>query len=160
MAKSPLSEPHLRQAILLSLEGVQAGLGGPFGALITRDGEPIARGQNQVTSSNDPTAHAEIVAIRAASKQLGSFDLSGCEIFSSCEPCPMCMAAILWAHLDGLTFAATRADAAAAGFDDEELYRQLALAPAERDLPTRSALRTEALTAFDAWRQKPDKTTY
>ena len=154
------SDELLRSAIRLSIEAVHEGRGGPFGAVIVRDGEVIATGQNQVTSSNDPTAHAEIVAIRAACAKLGTFTLAGCEIYSSCEPCPMCFAAIEWARLERLTFAATRADAADAGFDDARLYRELNLPPDERALTTRCALREEAQVAMQAWLEKADRTPY
>ncbi len=154
------SDELLRSAIALSIQAVHQGLGGPFGAVIVRDGEVIARGQNQVTSSNDPTAHAEIVAIRAACQQLGSFSLEGCEIYSSCEPCPMCFSAIEWARLERLTFAATRADAADAGFDDARLYRELSLPPSQRSLATSCALREEAQVAMKAWLEKADRTPY
>jgi tRNA(Arg) A34 adenosine deaminase TadA len=150
----------LRRAISLSIAAVHEGLGGPFGAVVVRAGEVIATGQNQVTSSNDPTAHAEIVAIRAACAQLGTFTLTGCEIYSSCEPCPMCFSAIEWARLERLTFAATRGDAADAGFDDARLYRELSLPPEERTLITRTALREEAQVAMQAWRDKADRTPY
>ncbi len=156
----PMPSPHLKAAIQLSLEGVHGNLGGPFGAVIVRDEVVIARGQNLVTSSHDPTAHAEVVAIRAACEELGTHSLEGCQIFSSCEPCPMCLAAIHWARLDSLTFAATREDAAQAGFDDELLYRELALPLAERSIPTSVALRDEAQVAFEAWKAKSDKTPY
>jgi guanine deaminase len=152
--------PHLQQAIELSLAAVNSNLGGPFGAVITRNGSPIATGQNRVTSHHDPTAHAEIVAIRSACAALGTHTLAGCEIFSSCEPCPMCMAAIHWARLDSLTFAATRDDAAAAGFDDAKLYSELMLPVTERTIPTANELRAEALVAFEAWDAKPDKIPY
>ncbi|MCB9916104.1 MAG: nucleoside deaminase [Planctomycetes bacterium] len=150
----------LREALRLAHENVVRHGGGPFGAVVTRGGAVVAVGQNQVTRACDPTAHAEVVAIRAACAQLGTFDLSGCEIHSSCEPCPMCLSAIHWARLERLTFAGTRHDAAAAGFDDELLYRELALPPAARALPTVQALRGEAQAAFEAWRALPDKQAY
>ncbi|MBN1910952.1 MAG: nucleoside deaminase [Pirellulales bacterium] len=150
----------LREAIQLSMEKMLAGEGGPFGAVVARGGEIVGRGWNQVTSSLDPTAHAEIVAIREACRRLGSFSLEGCEIYSSCEPCPMCLAAIHWARLDRIHYAATRDDAAAAGFDDSRLYDQLVLPPAARELPMVQSLRDEALPAMDAWRAKADRVEY
>ncbi len=150
----------LREAIRLSIEKMQAGQGGPFGAVVVRDDEILGVGFNRVTSANDPTAHAEIVAIREACTRLGSFCLAGCEIYSSCEPCPMCLAAIYWARLERLYYAATREDAARAGFDDAHLYHQLRLPPAERSLPTQQDLRQEALAAFDAWAKMEDRREY
>ena len=150
----------MRRAIALSCEQVASGGGGPFGAVIVRDGVVVAEGTNRVTSTNDPTAHAEMVAIRNACAALGRFDLRGCEIYTSCEPCPMCLAAIYWARLDRIYFGNDRAGAAAIGFDDEFLYREVALPIAERSVPTEQLLPDEARTAFDAWRAKPDKVTY
>jgi guanine deaminase len=150
----------MRLAIELSKKAVEENLGGPFGAVILRDGEVVATGENRVTSSDDPTAHAEIVAIRSACEALGSHTLEGCEIFSSCEPCPMCLAAIEWAHLDRLTFGASREDAAEAGFDDARLYRELALPPARRTLSTRTILGDEARAAFKIWNDKDDRIPY
>jgi tRNA(Arg) A34 adenosine deaminase TadA len=150
----------MREAIRLSLEKMRAGQGGPFGAVIVRDGEIIARGWNQVTSANDPTAHAEVVAIRAACQRLGTFRLDGCEIYASCEPCPMCLSAIYWARLGRLCFAATRQDAADAGFDDDFIYREIPKPPGERALPTTQVLRAAALAAFAEWKAKGDKTPY
>lgn len=155
-----MSDTFLQEAIRLSIEKMRAGEGGPFGALIVRGGEIVGRGWNQVTSAQDPTAHAEMVAIREACRRLGTFRLDDCEIYSSCEPCPMCLSAIYWARLRCLTFAASRHDAAAAGFDDEMLYRELALSPRARRLPSRQALRDEALLAFAEWRAKADKVPY
>ena len=150
----------LREAIRLSVDQVQAGEGGPFGAVIVKDDKIVGRGFNRVTSQNDPTAHAEIVAIRDACSRLGTFSLAGCEIYSSCEPCPMCLAAIYWARLPRLYYAATRQDAAEAGFDDAHIYGQIALPPAARDLAIQQALRAEALAAFEAWREKEDRVPY
>ncbi|MCA8979558.1 MAG: nucleoside deaminase [Planctomycetes bacterium] len=152
--------PALARAIDLSIAGVDQNLGGPFGAVITKDGELIASGQNRVTSSGDPTAHAEIVAIRAACAALGTHSLAGCEIFSSCEPCPMCLAAIHWARLNRLTFAAGRDDAARAGFDDELLYRELVLPIERRSVPTVQVGREAALVAFQRWDAKEDRIPY
>jgi tRNA(Arg) A34 adenosine deaminase TadA len=150
----------MRRAIALSMEKMQAGSGGPFGAVIARDGEIIAEGWNEVTSSNDPTAHAEVVAIRRACEALGRFELSDCEIYSSCEPCPMCLAAVYWARLRQLSFGNDRVAAAAIGFDDEFLYREVPKPIADRLIPTTQTLSDEARVAFDAWAAKPDKVAY
>jgi len=150
----------LRQAIALSLEKMEAGEGGPFGAVIVKDGQVIARGWNRVVSANDPTAHAEINAIRFACAALRTFDLSGCEIYSSCEPCPMCLAAIYWARLDALCYAAGREDAARAGFDDELIYEELARPWPERRLDAEQQLREEALPAFERWLAQSDRIAY
>lgn len=149
----------MREAIKLSAESVRSG-GGPFGAVIVRNGEIIARGENRVTVCNDPTAHAEVSAIREAAARLGTYDLSGCEIYSSCEPCPMCLGAIYWARLDRLYYAGTRADAANVGFDDAHIYEELPLEPSQRELPTDSLLREEAQRVFEAWAEKADKKEY
>lgn len=149
----------MREAIKLSAESVQSG-GGPFGAVIVRNGEIIARGENRVTVCNDPTAHAEVSAIREAAARMGTYDLSGCEIYSSCEPCPMCLGAIYWARLDRLYYAGTRADAANVGFDDAHIYEELPLAPSQRELPTQTLLREEAQRVFEAWAGKSDKKEY
>ena len=134
--------------------------GGPFGAVIVRNGEIIARGENRVTVCNDPTAHAEVSAIREAAARMGTYDLSGCEIYSSCEPCPMCLGAIYWARLDRLYYAGTRADAANVGFDDAHIYEELPLDPSQRELPTQTLLREEAQRVFEAWAGKLDKKEY
>ena len=149
----------MREAIKLSAESVRSG-GGPFGAVIVRNGEIIARGENRVTVCNDPTAHAEVSAIREAAARLGTYDLSGCEIYSSCEPCPMCLGAIYWARLDKLYYAGTRADAANVGFDDAHIYEELPLDPSQRELPTQTLLREEAQRVFEAWAEKLDKKEY
>ena len=146
-------------AIELSVKNVAEG-GGPFGALVVRDGQILSRGTNRVTSSNDPTAHAEIVAIRAACAALHTFELRGYVIYSSCEPCPMCLAAIYWARLDALYYAATREDAAAAGFDDSLIYTEIALPPDQRRIPTIQQMRGEAVRAFAAWNASPQKVQY
>jgi tRNA(Arg) A34 adenosine deaminase TadA len=150
----------MRRAIALSTEKMAAGLGGPFGAIIARGGEVVARGWNQVTSANDPTAHAEIVAIREACRTLGSFSLEGCDIYTSCEPCPMCLGAIYWARLDRVYYANTRADAAAIGFDDDRIYQELQVGLGERSLPFIRLAADEARRVFDAWLAKPDKVRY
>lgn len=150
----------MARALELARLGVEDDLGGPFGAVVLRDGFVIAEGQNRVTSSADPTAHAEVVAIREACAKLGSHVLAGCEIFASCEPCPMCLAAIEWARLDRLWFAATREDAARAGFDDERLYAELAKPVEARELPTRRLLAEESGRPFEAWSAKEDRELY
>jgi tRNA(Arg) A34 adenosine deaminase TadA len=150
----------MRHAVRLSAERMRQGAGGPFGAVIVKDGEVIAEGWNKVTSSNDPTAHAEVVAIRAACEKLGSFSLEGCEIYASCEPCPMCLAAIYWARLDRIYFANTRDEAAAIGFDDEFLYREIPKAIEARSIPTKHLELPEAKAVFAEWQKKPDKVPY
>ncbi len=154
------SEELLREALRLSREKMEAGEGGPFGAVVVKDGEIVGRGWNRVTSVKDPTAHAEIEAIRAACAALGSYSLAGCEIYSSCEPCPMCLSAIYWARLDALYFAASRADAAAAGFDDALIYDEMPRPWNSRSLKTERHLAGEAQAVFEAWKAKPDKTVY
>jgi len=151
---------YLERAIALAATGMASGRGGPFGALVVRGEEVLAEGCNQVTSAFDPTAHAEMVAIRAACQRLGDFSLAGCQIYSSCEPCPMCLAAIYWARLDRLYFAASRSDAAAIGFDDELLYQELGKATAQRQLPTEQALRDEAASMMSRWREVPPARRY
>jgi tRNA(Arg) A34 adenosine deaminase TadA len=150
----------MRRAIALSRERMRTGDGGPFGAVIVRDGEVIAEGWNQVVSANDPTAHAEVVAIRRACAALGRFELRDCAIYTSCEPCPMCLAAIYWARLGRICYAADRSDAAAAGFDDEVLYQEIALPIEERSIPTTRMLSAEARAAFEEWVRKEDKVPY
>jgi guanine deaminase len=150
----------MRQAIELSREKMIAGFGGPFGAVITRDGKVIATGFNQVTSANDPTAHAEVSAIRAACQALNTFDLSGCEIYTSCEPCPMCLSAIYWARLDRIYYANSRQDAADIGFDDAFLYEEIAKDIPDRQIPTIRLLEDEAILPFNEWREKADKIAY
>jgi len=150
----------LREAIRLSFEKMRAGEGGPFGAIVARGDEIVGIGWNRVTSTNDPTAHAEIMAVRDACQRLQTFHLSGCEIYSSCEPCPMCLAAIYWARLDRLHYAAGREDAAAAGFDDGYILDQIRLSREERSLPSTQTLCDEARAAFDEWRAKADRVGY
>ena len=149
----------MRQAIALAVENVENG-GGPFGAVIVKDGVVVATGVNRVVPNNDPTAHAEVNAIRAACVKLGTFDLSGCVIYTSCEPCPMCLGAIYWAHLDKIYYGATQVDAAAVDFDDSFIYRELELKPADRDKPVENMLHAEAQAPFNAWRAKADKVEY
>lgn len=150
----------MARAIELSNENVRSGRGGPFGAVIVKEGKVIAEGANSVTESKDPTAHAEVMAIREACKKLGSFELKGCEIYTSCEPCPMCVGAIYWARLDRVYFAATAADAAEAGFDDQFIYAELSRTPGKRKIPMVRLMRTQALAAFRAWQKSSDKTAY
>ncbi|MFW5480004.1 MAG: nucleoside deaminase [Prevotella sp.] len=152
-------QEFMRRAIQLSLESVKHG-GGPFGAVIVKEGKIIAEAANRVTLDNDPTAHAEVNAIRQAARSLGRFDLSGCDIYTSCEPCPMCLGAIYWAHLDHIYYGCNRRDAADAGFDDEFIYQELSLAPAERQKVMEVLLPDESLAAFRMWKEKKDKRRY
>ncbi len=149
----------IQQAIQMAADNVRRH-GGPFAALIVKDGIVIAAGTNQVTRTNDPTAHAEIVAIREACRVLGDFQLAGCDVYSSCEPCPMCLGALYWARPARIFFAATHDDAAAAGFDDRFIYEQLRLAPPDREIPTFHVSDPGALRPFDEWRGKSDKESY
>ena len=148
------------EAIRLSQQNIRDGKGGPFACVIVKDGKIIARGTNLVTSTNDPTAHAEIVAIREACKVLGTFQLNGCEIYTSCEPCPMCLGALYWARPDKIYFANSREDASKAGFDDLFIYEELPKKVSERKIPTQQIMREEALAAFREWEQKQDKIQY
>src|ERR1700739_908019 len=150
----------LRRAIALATEHVTSGRGGPFAALIARDGIIVAEGVNMVTATNDPTAHGEVTAIRAACKELGTFSLAGCELYTSGEPCPMCLAAAHWARLDAVYFGAGAADAAKAGFDDAFLYEEFRKQPSDRELPARQFLRDEAWSSFAAWIASPNKIDY
>ncbi|HEY0457139.1 MAG TPA: nucleoside deaminase [Verrucomicrobiae bacterium] len=150
----------MREAILIAREKMQAGQGGPFGAVIVREGKVISRGWNQVTSANDPTAHAEIVAIRQACLELKTFALKGCEIYCSCEPCPMCLSAIYWARLGRIYFAGTETDAAEAGFDDAFLYREMFEPLDRRKIASEQLLRHEVLPVFQDWKAKADKIRY
>lgn len=151
---------YMQKAIKKAEENFIFGNGGPFGAVVVREGEIIAIAGNCVTSTNDPTAHAEVVAIREACKALETFDLSGCEIYASCEPCPMCLGAIMWARIDKLYFAANRADASRAGFDDEFFYAELALPSDKRKLKPTKLLQDEAIKVFDKWNETIDKISY
>ncbi len=153
-------ETFMRRAIELAQKGADENLGGPFGCVVVKDGRIVGEGSNQVTSTNDPTAHAEIVAVRNACRELGSFQLDGCVIYTSCEPCPMCLGAIYWARPEGLFIAATREDAAAAGFDDEVFYRELEKPNDLRQLKMQSLLRDESQKVFQSWVEKPDKIEY
>ena len=153
-------DKFMRRAIALADANVSAGRGGPFGAVIVRDGTIVAEGTNLVTSANDPTAHAEVVAIRNACRALGTFRLSGCEIYASCEPCPMCFGAVYWARLDRLCFAAGRLDAERAGFDDRFIYEELGTALDARRIPTMQLLADPGRVVLERWRVTPDKIDY
>jgi guanine deaminase len=156
----PMNPDFLREAIRLSIDKMQAGEGGPFGAVVVKDGQIVGRGWNRVTSSNDPTAHAEVMAVRDACANLGTYTLAGCEIYASCEPCPMCLSAIYWARLDTLYFAASRHDAADAGFDDALLYDEVPKDWQKRSLKTEQHLQEEAQRAFAVWKMKADRIDY
>jgi guanine deaminase len=150
----------MARAIQLSVDNVVSGQGGPFGAVIVKDGAIVAEGVNGVTATNDPTAHAEVMAIRAACAKLGAFALKGCEIYASCEPCPMCLGAIYWAHIGRIYFGNVAADASEIGFDDSFIYRQFAQDLGSRSIPMIQMMREQALAAFRAWREKPNKIPY
>jgi len=150
----------MAEAIRQAGKNIENGNGGPFGAVVVKDGKIIAAATNLVTSTNDPTAHAEVVAIRKACKTLDTFDLSGCEIYASCEPCPMCLGAVMWARLERLYYAANRQDASKAGFDDELFYSELSLPPAERQLPVAQLMQEDAVRVFEKWKEKTDKIEY
>lgn len=149
----------MQEAIRLASENID-NQGGPFGAIIVRQGKIVGRGCNRVTANNDPTAHAEVMAIRDAAQQLGTFDLSDCEIYTSCEPCPMCLGAIYWARLRRIYYGNTQADADAIGFGDQFIYRQLAQPIGQRTISEQQCMHAEALRTFDKWRNKNDKTPY
>ncbi|MCB9017355.1 MAG: nucleoside deaminase [Paludibacteraceae bacterium] len=150
---------YMRLAIELSKKSIEEG-GGPFGAVIVKDGVIVAAAANRVTRHNDPTAHAEVMAIREACQKLGTFDLSGCELYASCEPCPMCLAAMYWAHIDHYFYANDKDDAAKIGFDDAFIYKEMDKPQEKRDMPRTQILRDEALEAFRSWEEKTDKTEY
>ena len=150
----------IKRAIKLAEQGMHLGKGGPFGAVVVKQGKIIGEGANQVTSSNDPTAHAEIVAIRNACKNLETFNLPGCVLYTSCEPCPMCLGAILWARIDAIYYAGDRQDASEAGFDDALFYKQLSLTSQERIIPQVQLEREKAVEVFSAWNNMNKKTTY
>jgi guanine deaminase len=158
--KNLMDNPFMMRAVQLSIENVYSGRGGPFGAVVVKDGDILAEGSNQVTSLKDPTAHAEILAIRAACAKLGVFELHGCAIYTSCEPCPMCLGAIYWARLSRIYFANGAADASSFGFDDSLIYREIPLPPAQRAIPMIQMMREQALAAFQAWQEKPNKIVY
>ena len=159
MSSQPNPE-FLRRAIALATQNVTTGAGGPFGAVIVRDGKIIGEGANSVTATNDPTAHAEVNAIRAAAKALGTFTLAGCELYTSCEPCPMCLAAAYWSHVDVVYYGACAADAARAGFDDAFLYEELRKTANQRKLPSKQLIGDEAWISFAAWIAAPNKVQY
>jgi guanine deaminase len=150
----------MRCAIALALENVRTGRGGPFAALVAKEGKVIGEGANSVTVTNDPTAHAEIVAIRAACRALGTFQLTGCELYTTCEPCPMCLGAIYWARPARVFYGGVAADAADAGFDDAFIYEELKRPPEKRGIPMIQLMREESLAVFAAWKQQPNKTPY
>jgi len=158
--ESPMKQEFMRRAIALAMENVSSGNGGPFAALIVKDGRIIAEGANRVTATNDPTAHAEVVAIREACRTLGDFQLPGCDLYTTCEPCPMCLGAIYWARPARVFYACVAADAAAAGFDDAFIYDELNRVHAERKVPMQQLLREESLQIFLLWKQQEKKTPY
>lgn len=149
----------MRKAIALSIENIQNG-GGPFGAVIVKDGKIVATGVNRVTANTDPTAHAEVNAIREASKKIGTYDLTGCEIYTSCEPCPMCLGAVYWAHLDKMYYGNTKTDARDIGFDDSFIYDEIELKPENRQVKTVQLLSEEAIKAFEIWTNEENKVAY
>lgn len=153
-------EDFMLEAIRLAEESVRSGRGGPFGCVVVRQGRVVARASNQVTSANDPTAHAEVLAIREACRSGGTFQLADCELYTSCEPCPMCLAAIYWARIPRVYYANTRADAAAIGFDDDFIYRQMPLPPGQRSIAMEPLLREAAQASFRQWEEKADRTPY
>lgn len=155
-----MDKQFMNRAIELAEAGMDANHGGPFGCVIVKENEIVGEGYNRVTTSNDPTAHAEVVAIRNACENLGEFQLTGCDIYTSCEPCPMCLGAIYWARPDRIFYAANREDAAGAGFDDSFIYREIPLSIEERSIPMKNIGRDEAVDLFDKWKEKPDKMAY
>jgi guanine deaminase len=158
--ETQMIEELMRRAIALAMENVRSGAGGPFAAVIVKDGRVVADGVNRVTATNDPTAHAEVVAIREACRKLGDFQLAGCDLYTTCEPCPMCLGAIYWARPARVFYACVAADAAAVGFDDAFIYEELNRAHAERRVPMEQLLREESLTIFALWQQQEKKTIY
>ena len=155
-----MTQEFMRQAIALAMENVRSGAGGPFAAVIVKDGRVVAEGVNRVTATNDPTAHAEVVAIREACRKLGDFQLAGCDLYTTCEPCPMCLGAIYWARPARVFYACVAADAAAVGFDDAFIYQELDRVHAERRVPMQQLLREESLEIFSLWQQQEKKTQY
>ncbi len=155
-----MTSRFMARAIELAVENVRSGRGGPFGAVVAKDGKIIAEAANSVTSTNDPTAHAEILAIRAACAKLGGFELRGCEVYASCEPCPMCLGAIYWARPARVYFGATAADASRAGFDDSLIYHEIPQPHSERKIPMLQIMRDEAVEAFRVWDRQPNKVPY
>ena len=160
MASPSDANGFLRDAIDLAVDNVTSGLGGPFAALVVEDDTVLATGTNRVTTIHDPTAHAEITAIRAACKERGDFSLEGCTLYSTCEPCPMCLGAIYWARLDAVVYAATRSDAADAGFDDHEIYDEIDKAPQDRSIPMTQHLESEGQRPFEAWLDYDERIEY
>jgi len=154
-----MDNSFMARAIELSVENVSAG-GGPFGAVVVKDGAIVAEGVNRVTATHDPTAHAEVSVIRAACAKLGAFELRDCDLYTSCEPCPMCLGAIYWARLAHVYFANLATDAARVGFDDAFIYREIAQPHARREIPMTQMMREQALAAFRAWEKKPNKIEY
>jgi guanine deaminase len=155
-----MSNVFMLRAVQLAIENVRSGNGGPFGAVVVKDGNIVAEGANCVTSANDPTAHAEIVVIRKACEKLGLFELRDCELYTSCEPCPMCLGAVYWARPARVYFGCTAADASEAGFDDSLIYQEIPQPHSERKIPMLQLMRDEALEAFRAWKQQPNKLLY
>src|ERR1700740_235387 len=155
-----MNNAFMARAIQLSIEGAHSGRGGPFGAVIVQEGNNVAEGVNQVTSTNDPTAHAEVLAIRQACAKLGGFELKDCELYTSCEPCPMCLGAIYWARLSRVYFANSAEDAAKVGFDDSLIYSEMKRHHSQRRVPTVQLMHEEALAGFRLWADKPDKIPY
>jgi tRNA(Arg) A34 adenosine deaminase TadA len=155
-----MDKAFMARAIQLAIENVRSGRGGPFGAVVVKDGSVITEAANQVTATNDPTAHAEVLAIRQACQKLGFFELKGCELYTSCEPCPMCLGAIYWARTDKVYFGSFAADAAKVGFDDSAIYAEITQPHAEREIPMIQMMREEALAAFRAWEENPGKILY
>jgi guanine deaminase len=155
-----MNKDFMREAIRLSIQMMRRGKGGPFGAIVVKGNKIVGRGCNQVTSLNDPTAHAEIIAIRDACKRLGTFRLDDCDLYTSCEPCPMCLSAIYWARIGRVFYGNTRKDAARIAFDDDEIYREVALPIGNRKLAMKPLLRSEAIVAFKEWENKTDKIQY
>lgn len=155
-----MANEFMARAIELAIGNVHSGRGGPFGAVVVKDGKIVAEGTNSVTATNDPTAHAELIAIREACHKLSVFELRGCEIYSSCEPCPMCFGAIYWARLDRVYFGGSATDAAQAGFDDAFIFREIAQHHEARKIPMLQVMRAEALEAFRTWESRPDKIPY
>lgn len=155
-----MSNLFMARAIQISIDNARSGKGGPFGAVVVQAGSIIAEAVNRVTSTNDPTAHAEVLAIRQACQKLGRFELRDCELYTSCEPCPMCLGAIYWARLSRIYFGNSAADASKIGFDDSFIYREIALPLLQRKIPMTQMMPEEALAAFRAWQEKPDKTPY
>lgn len=160
MKPSPMDKAFMVRAIQLSLDNVRNGRGGPFGTVIVKDGGVIAEAVNQVTATNDPTAHAEVLAIRQACHKLNRFELRGCKLYTSCEPCPMCLGAIYWARIDKVYFANLAADAAKIGFDDSAIYADITQPHSQREIPMIQMMREEALAAFRAWEENPGKIPY